>query len=327
MLQDDLTLSLFDVSTRLGVSPSAIKKRVVQLNLPVQRGSRGKLMFDRDAFALLSQADELLKAGHGFEECRRRLGLEGPVKPSVTMFPAPVAPDPQAELAQTALPEELPTETALPLVAPSADHANDSVAHENEAPVEKTEALPAPLNETRDGPPVRFLAKGVRALRKGLTFTAGPKVAAGADKPSPISVAPVVDALGPLSTMEIEPLGLPEPAAALASTAELKSEVSPLRELPPPVFIQLGRKQKATQTPPDLVSRLDLALKMLEEKERHNQMLQSKLLVAYDEMTKLSATAAAFQERSLNLAHEVQKLQTEMKLIAGPELVPAFCLF
>ena len=67
-----------------------------------------------------------------------------------------------------------------------------------------------------------------------------------------------------------------------------------------------------------LIGRLDNALKLIEDKDKQNQVLQSKLLVAYDEMTKLSATAAAFQERSMNLQHEVQKLQSEIKLLTAP---------
>ena len=67
------------------------------------------------------------------------------------------------------------------------------------------------------------------------------------------------------------------------------------------------------------MTRLDKALKIMEEKEKQNQTLQAKLLVAYDEMTKLSATAAAFQERSLNLQHEVSKLQSELRLLTAPE--------
>jgi hypothetical protein len=67
-----------------------------------------------------------------------------------------------------------------------------------------------------------------------------------------------------------------------------------------------------------LIARLDGALKLIEDKDKQNQVLQSKLLVAYDEMTKLSATAAAFQERSMNLQHEVQKLQSEIKLLTAP---------
>ena len=206
MMQDEPNLSLFEVSSRLGVSPSAIKKRVAQLGLPVQRGARGKLIFDRHAYGLLLQADGMLKAGQGFEDCRRKLGL-GP----------------------------------LPLAGLT--------------------AAPAALLPSEDSPATPELVSVL---------------------PSP----PVTDA--------------------------------GVRALPPPIFLQLGRKRAANAPSPDLLARLDSALKMLEDKERHNQMLQSKLLVAYDEMTKLSATAAAFQERSLNLAHEVQKLQGELKLLEAP---------
>ena len=70
------SLSLEEVSIKLGVSPSAIKKRVASLHLPVMRGARGKLIFDQRAYKLLAEADGLLKAGYGFEECRKRLGLD-----------------------------------------------------------------------------------------------------------------------------------------------------------------------------------------------------------------------------------------------------------
>lgn len=186
-------LSLEEVSIKLGVSPSAVKKRVANLNIPVMRGARGKLIFDARAFGLLAEADGLLKAGHGFEECRKRLGLE------------------QA--------------------------AAIDVEAEDLAP---------------EGPDL------------GLT-----------------------------------------------------------RKLPTPVFVQLRRRKPAPATPetplPDLLARLDLALKLMEEKDRHNQMLQAKLMVAYDEITKLSATAAAHQERSHNLQVEVHRLQGEMRLLAPPE--------
>lgn len=187
------SLSLEEVSIKLGVSPSAIKKRVANLHIPVMRGARGKLIFDQRAFGLLAEADGLLKAGHGFEECRKRLGLE----------------------------------------------------------------LPATIDVVAEG-----------------------LVADGEDR-------------------------------------------GPTRRLPTPVFVQLRRKKPAPATPetplPDLLSRLDMALKLMEEKDRHNQMLQAKLMVAYDEITKLSATAAAHQERSLNLHVEVQRLQGELKLLAAPE--------
>jgi hypothetical protein len=229
MMQDEPNLSLFEVSTRLGVSPSAIKKRVAQLGLPVQRGARGKLIFDRQAYALLVEADQLLKAGHGFEECRRKLGLGGPV-------PLMVLPElePEAPLAEEPATEPHPSE-------------------EPAAPVAEAPAPPA-------------------------------------EPPAPVAEAPA-----------------PKPAAEEG-----------VRPLPPPIFLQLGRKRTVSAPSPDLLARLDSSLKMLEEKERHNQMLQAKLLVAYDEMTKLSATAAAFQERSLNLAHEVQKLQGELKMLEAP---------
>lgn len=191
-LATSLSLSLEEVSIKLGVSPSAIKKRVANLNIPVMRGARGKLIFDQRAFGLLAEADGLLKAGHGFDECRKRLGLE--------------------------------------------------------------------LSATIDV---------------------------------------VAEDLAP----ESEEHGL-------------------MRRLATPVFVQLRRRKPPPATPatplPDLLSRLDMALKLMEEKDRHNQMLQAKLMVAYDEITKLSATAAAHQERSLNLHVEVQRLQGELKLLAAP---------
>jgi hypothetical protein len=238
MMQDEPNLSLFEVSTRLGVSPSAIKKRVAQLGLPVLRGPRGKLIFDRKAYALLVEADGLLKAGHGFEDCRRLLGLNGPA-------PLVVLDAPEVEL------EELPAAALAEPEAPIAEAA---------APLEPTAEAPSPVE------PI-------------------------AEVPSPVAEAPA-------------PVVAPEEAG--------------VRPLPPPIFVQLGRKKPVTAPSPDLLARLDAALKMLEDKERHNQMLQAKLLVAYDEMTKLSATAAAFQERSLNLSHEIQKLQGELKMLEAP---------
>lgn len=187
------SLSLDEVSIKLGVSPSAVKKRVANLNIPVMRGARGKLIFDARAFGLLAEADGLLKAGHGFEECRKRLGLE----------------------------------------------------HSAAIDVEAEDLAPA------------------------------------------------------------------------------SEEIGKTRRLPTPVFVQLRRRKPPPATPetplPDLLARLDLALKLMEEKDRHNQMLQAKLMVTYDEITRLSATAAAHQERSLNLHVEVQRLQGELRLLAAPE--------
>lgn len=189
------SLSLEEVSIKLGVSPSAIKKRVASLHLPVMRGARGKLIFDQRAFKLLAEADGLLKAGYGFDECRKRLGLD-------------------------------------------------------------------------------------RQL------------------------------------IEIE-------AQQAAEEAERP------RRLPTPVFISL-RKRKApgpaalaVASPlPDLLARLDGTLKLIEEKDRHNQMLQARLMVAFDEITKLTATASAHQERSGHLQQEVQRLQGELRLLAPPAPPP-----
>ncbi|MEB3285282.1 MAG: hypothetical protein VKN33_08355 [Candidatus Sericytochromatia bacterium] len=194
-MSETLSLSLDEVSVKLGVSPSAVKKRIAHLNIPVMRGARGKLIFDQYAFGLLAEADGLLKAGHGFEECRQRLGLQ----------------------------------------------------------------LPASID------------------------------------------------------VEAEDL-----------EGEADDETGSTRRLPTPVFVQLRRK-KSAQSPntsiplPDLIARLDSLLKLLDEKERHNQMLQAKLMVAYDEITKLSATAAAHQERTLALQVEVQRLSGELKMLDAPD--------
>ncbi|MEB3196542.1 MAG: hypothetical protein VKP62_04995 [Candidatus Sericytochromatia bacterium] len=189
-------MSLEEVSVKLGVSPSAVKKRIAHLNIPVMRGARGKLIFDPRAFSLLAEADGLLKAGHGFDECRKRLGLQQPAAIDVEV-------------------EDLDAE----------DEGDDDT-----------------------------------------------------ERP---------------------------------------------RRLPTPVFIQLRRRKVqplTSETPlPDLLSRLDGLLKMLDEKERHNQVLQAKLMVAYDEITKLSATSAAHQERTLALQVEVQRLNGELKMLAAPE--------
>lgn len=276
MLQDEVPLSLFDVSTRLGLSPSAIKKRVAQLNLPVQRGPRGKLIFDRHAFALLMQADELLKAGHGFEECRRRLGLEAPKRPGMIVISAVQAAENGLATLDGDDDEQAPDEIALAGT--------------------RLDAAVASLAQPRASEPAESADAKVADFAAG-----GPALAP--ELPAKTSGGSRIDA---------------DPAAASASASGRATDGDPrTRQLPPPVFIQLGRNKRAA-VPPDLVARLDSALKLLEEKERHNQMLQSKLLVAYDEMTKLSATAAAFQERSLNLAHEVQKLQGELKMLEAP---------
>ncbi|HEY9720606.1 MAG TPA: hypothetical protein V6D47_01245 [Oscillatoriaceae cyanobacterium] len=242
-------LTLFDVSTRLGVSPSAVKKRIANLNIPVERGARGKLLFEHEAFALLQRADELLKAGHGFEDCRRLLGLGE----------APIPKDDDALVA----------EAVVPAAA--------------EAPIEASGAE-TPEPETAD-----------------VSSEEAPAVAMPAELARPTE----------------RPLPMPRVA-----------EVPKVRPLATPVFIQLGRRKAAAESvaeeslpptlPPDLLGRLDATLRLIEEKEKQNQMLQSKLLVAYDEMTKLSATAAAFQERSLNLQHEVNKLQGELRLLSSP---------
>lgn len=194
---EERTLSLFEVSNRLGVSPSAIKKRVVQLGLPVRRGIRGKLLFDAATYGLLVQADQMLKAGDGFEECRQKLGLNGNLS---------------------------------------------------------------------------------------------------------------------------EPISNPELSSHDVLEAQQEVPVSTDSELPPrPAFVRLRSKALSVATAPDLVSRLDAAFQMLESKERHNQMLQAKLLVAYEEITRLSAASAMLQERSSTLAQEVENLKGELKQLSEPE--------
>lgn len=173
-------LSLEDVSARLGVSPSAVKKRVASLSLPVERGPRGKLLFDPSAYAMLEQADALLRAGQGFEAVKRQLALEKRV--------------PQA---------------------------------------------PAATDER------------------------------------------------------------------------------------PSVMVQLRRRKAEAAVaakPVDgaWLSRLDAALRLLEEKDRANTALQERLLSALEEQARVAATAAAFQERAQNLQHEVGRLRDEIKLLAAP---------
>jgi hypothetical protein len=115
--------------------------------------------------------------------------------------------------------------------------------------------------------------------------------------------------------IEHQPTPTPMPAVAAAPEAPAPApepRVEPMPHIPTPAAVTVPVLD------PDLLARLDGALKLIEDKDKQNQMLQSKLLVAYDEMTKLSATAAAFQERSMNLQHEVQKLQGEIRLLTAP---------
>jgi hypothetical protein len=284
----DTILSLFDVSAKLGVSPSAIKKRVASLNLPVERGARGKLLFNRESYALLCRADELLKAGHGFEECRRQLGLDGtPVAVETAVedtleeevAEAP-APEPEAV-------EEVPQPVALEAIV---EAAPVTVADEPapEWQPEPAAAAPAPaVDHARSLPAPVFIQLGRR-------------------KPSE-SVR--------MRMIEHQPTPTPMPASAVAAEAPAPApepRVEPMPHIPTPAAVTVPVLD------PDLMARLDGALKLIEDKDKQNQMLQSKLLVAYDEMTKLSATAAAFQERSMNLQHEVQKLQGEIRLLTAP---------
>lgn len=281
----DTILSLFDVSAKLGVSPSAIKKRVASLNLPVERGARGKLLFNRESYALLCRADELLKAGHGFEECRRQLGLEG--TPVAVETEVEVEADEVVEVAETPAPiVEAPAPVVLEAVVEAAPVA---VAEETTPEPQPVASVPAPaaVDHARSLPAPVFIQLGRR-------------------KPSE-SVR--------MRMIEHQPTPTPMPTAASAPEApapapEPRVELMPHIPTPAAVTVPI--------LDPDLLARLDGALKLIEDKDKQNQMLQSKLLVAYDEMTKLSATAAAFQERSMNLQHEVQKLQGEIRLLTAP---------
>lgn len=278
----DTILSLFDVSAKLGVSPSAIKKRVASLNLPVERGARGKLLFNRESYALLCRADELLKAGHGFEECRRQLGLDGTVIEAETEVEVEApAPEPVAV-------EEVPQPVALEAIVEAATPAPVADEPEPELQPEAVAAAPAPaVDHARSLPAPVFIQLGRR-------------------KPSE-SVR--------MRMIEHQPTPTPMPAAMSAPEAPAPApepRVEPMPHIPTPAAVTVPILD------PDLMARLDGALKLIEDKDKQNQMLQSKLLVAYDEMTKLSATAAAFQERSMNLQHEVQKLQGEIRLLTAP---------
>lgn len=281
-------LSLYEVSAKLGVSPSAIKKRVASLNLPVDRGARGKLLFNEESYALLRRADEMLKGGAGFEECRRVLGLDGAVSVAVL---EPETEEREVETAEVA--EEVPTPEpevaveapAAPVVDPVVEANVPALAKAEEAPeVDETPIVSVPHTIDRSLPAPVFIQLGRR-------------------KPS--------DSVR-MRMIEHQPTPTPMPASA-AQAPEVAPE--------PEVDVPVARTPAPAPMPAideTLITRLDAALKLIEDKDKQNQVLQSKLLVAYDEMTKLSATAAAFQERSMNLQHEVQKLQGEIKLLTAP---------
>ena len=276
----ETVLSLFEVSTKLGVSPSAIKKRVASLNIPVERGARGKFLFDEQSFDLLSRADELLKAGHGFDECRRLLGLDGAEPEAEAEAPEiEPAPEPEVEVVEAeAAPEPEAEATPAAEAAPEAEEM-----HEQEAVVP---SAPAPEHdEPRALPMPVFIQLGRRKPSESVR-------ARMAEQPTPT----------PMPRREPESPEAAEPTEAPVMTREVMREV----------------RVEVPTVDPDLVARLDNALRLIEEKDKHNHQLQSKLMVAYDEMTKLSATAAAFQERSMNLQHEVQKLQSEIRLLTAP---------
>ncbi|MFN3430116.1 MAG: hypothetical protein ACK46X_09190 [Candidatus Sericytochromatia bacterium] len=292
----DTILSLFDVSAKLGVSPSAIKKRVASLNLPVERGARGKLLFNRESYALLCQADELLKAGHGFEECRRQLGLDGA---SVVIEPETEAEAETVEAAEAPAPE--PTVVDVPAPQPVALEAIVEAAPVAEAPAPEHEVSTAPAE-----PQPVAAAPAPAAVDHARSLPAPVFIQLGRRKPSE-SVR--------MRMIEHQPTPTPMPTATHAPEAPAPApepRVEPMPYIPTPAAVTVPILD------PDLLARIDGALKLIEDKDKQNQMLQSKLLVAYDEMTKLSATAAAFQERSMNLQHEVQKLQGEIRLLTAP---------
>jgi hypothetical protein len=301
----DPIYSLYDVSAKLGVSPSAIKKRVANLNLPVDRGARGKLLFNQEAYALLQRADEMLKGGAGFEDCRQALGLtlEG-AEPAIEA-------DAEVETDAIAAPVEAaePVAEETPADAPPVEAVAEDALPELVAPVaEAVEEAPELRDESPDAAPAASLEQVVPVADRAAdrTLPAPIFIQLGRRKPSE-SVR--------LRVVEHQPTPTPMPAQAPAAAPE------PVAVAPEPVAVAPMRATTApvvTVMDPDMVARLDAALKLIEDKDKQNQVLQSKLLVTYDEMTKLSATAAAFQERSMNLQHEVQKLQGEIKLLSAP---------
>lgn len=289
-------LSLYDVSAKLGVSPSAIKKRVASLNLPVERGARGKLLFNEDAYATLCRADELLKAGNGFEACRRELGLEGaPVTDAAlaledeALAPSEAIEAPVAASEPVAEPE--PVTEIEPATEVESVVAAASVAEPNAPEAEAIHEIVVPATEP------------VSVGNHGGALPAPVFIQLGRRKPSDSVRMRMVEhqpTSTPMAGAMAEPVAAEQPQRTEAPAP--KAAIDP---------------EPATESR-EAMARLDAALKLIEDKDKHNHMLQSKLLVAYDEMTKLSATAAAFQERSMNLQHEVQKLQSEIRLLTAP---------
>jgi hypothetical protein len=290
--------SLYEVSAKLSVSPSAIKKRVANLNLPVDRGARGKLLFNQEAYALLVRADEMLKGGAGFEECRRTLGLDG----------TPLAIAPEA-------PVEAEADTPVGADEPPCEEVLAPVAEEIlvEETVEESVEVETPVAPVAEASPEPDEAPAVVAELEQVV----PVAEYVYDRTLP---APVFIQLGRrkpsdsvrMRMVEHQPTPTPMPMPAAAAEAIAAEPVAVAEPVRMPVA------QTVTVMDPDMIARLDAALKLIEDKDKQNQVLQSKLMVTYDEMTKLSATAAAFQERSMNLQHEVQKLQGEIKLLSAP---------
>jgi hypothetical protein len=294
-------LSLYDVSAKLGVSPSAIKKRVASLNLPVERGARGKLLFNEEAYATLCRADELLKAGNGFEACRRELGLEGAPVTDLAL-----ALDDEAVTPSEAV-ETPVAEIGLVAEAVTApEPATEAEAVVAAAPVAEPTALETDAGHESIVPAIGAAAP-VSVGNHGGALPAPVFIQLGRRKPS--------DSVR-MRMVEHQPTSTPMPGAGPASEP-VAPQHPPRAEAPAPA-VAPSREAMTAAIDPDLLARLDAALKLIEDKDKHNHMLQSKLLVAYDEMTKLSATAAAFQERSMNLQHEVQKLQGEIRLLTAP---------
>jgi hypothetical protein len=295
-------LSLYDVSAKLGVSPSAIKKRVASLNLPVERGARGKLLFNEEAYATLCRADELLKAGNGFEACRRELGLDGA---PVTDLALELDDEAPAEAVEAPVAEGVVTDAEAVAEAVTAlDAATEAEAVVAAAPVAEPASPDTETAQERVVPPAAPVSVG----NHGGALPAPVFIQLGRRKPS--------DSVR-MRMVEHQPTSTPMPGATHAAEPAVASEQPARAEAPAPAMVTESRGAMAA-IDPDLMARLDAALKLIEDKDKHNHMLQSKLLVAYDEMTKLSATAAAFQERSMNLQHEVQKLQGEIRLLTAP---------
>ncbi len=63
---------------RLGVKPGTLKRRVYVLGVPAHRGSRGRLLFDRQAQETLAAVQALMLEGDGLSTVRRKLDLVAP---------------------------------------------------------------------------------------------------------------------------------------------------------------------------------------------------------------------------------------------------------